>query len=593
LSPSRAGSTLAPNPTAEADLSESFDLSGLLEEFRDEARTQLDELDTALLKLERENVLDDAASTSLLRALHTLKGNAGMLGFLVVRDHVHALEGLMRARPATWPQPLLDRLFEGAATLRRAIEQAGTDSAESAMSRLASLPLPDVPEGGTYPRVQPPPTSPVEAADPHPPTVDAESEPETPLTVSTETLRVPFERLDELANHVAELLGIQALLEDLVDSNRGALDQAGLWRPLQRLVEQTQRVSGNLRQAATSLRLVPVGRVLRRFPSLVRDIAREQGKSVRVVLEGEETELDKSTVDVLGEPLLHLVRNAVDHGIGTPEEREAIGKPAEGTVRLRAAQAGDTVRIEVEDDGKGLDRERILEIARSSRLIAPDDEPAPAEIADLIFRPGFSTRRHADTVSGRGIGLDVVASSVARLRGVLTVEDAPGDGTRFVLELPLTVAILPVVIFEAAGETLALPSLDVEDIRRLNEVSRVAGADVVTRDDEVVPVARLERVLGLRHAPRSDGTGTGADIPSGAARYVLIVRRGQRAVGIAVDRVVDQRDVVIKALPANLGQPHGVSGATVAPDGTVVLLLDAVDLIDLNLQAHRRRSRAD
>jgi two-component system, chemotaxis family, sensor kinase CheA len=302
-----------------------------------------------------------------------------------------------------------------------------------------------------------------------------------------------------------------------------------------------------------------------------------------VVLEGEDTELDKSTVDVLAEPLLHLVRNAVDHGIATPEERERLGKPPVGTITLRARQRGDTVEIEVEDDGAGLDLERILARARASGLVGADERPDHAEITDLIFRPGFSTRSEADEVSGRGIGMDVVATTVARLRGQMTVRAEPGEGTRFVMELPLTLAVLPVLLFEAAGEMMALPTADVEETRRVYAVRRVAGAEVIAHDDMQIPLARPAALFGW------DAGGEG---PPSPPPYAVVVRRGARVVAVAADRLIEQREVVVKALPRFLGPLRGVSGASIAPDGRVVLLLDAGNVITLNLDSHRRSERA-
>lgn len=545
---------------------------------------------------------------ALLRALHTLKGNSGMLGFAAIRDYVHNVEEVFRAKPSRWPQPLIDRLFEGAALLRRVVEQVGTPDEEAGFARLAALPRPSLSAADASPA---PPAS-AGGAEPATPgatpagtpavaaggaaggaagsATDAAPEGTDPaeLVVGTELLRVPFEKLDLLANRVAELLVIHAGLADLLGTHREALEAVALRRPLQALAEQTERVAGSLRDAATELRLVPVGRVLRRFPSLARDLARAQGKRIRLEIEGEETLLDKSTVDILGEPLLHLMRNAVDHGIRSPGERRAAGKPEEGTITLRAIPSGDTVVIEVEDDGSGLDRDAIVARARAVGLVAPDEPVSHEEAADLIFRPGFSTRDEASTVSGRGIGMDIVASSVARLRGSLVVEDTPGAGTRFTLRLPLTVAILPVLVFEAASELLALPALDVEEIRRPERVSWVAGAEVAADDDEVIPLARLERLLAW-----DDGNGARGvppDPADGAAlpRYALIVRRGFRAAAVVADRVLEQRDVLVRALPTYLGQPPGVSGATIAPDGRVILLLDAGGIIDLNLDAHRR-----
>jgi two-component system, chemotaxis family, sensor kinase CheA len=599
----RAALYIAPGTeTGDPHLTDQFDLSGLIDEFRDEARGQIELLDSALLALEREGGIAPEATAALQRALHTLKGNSGMLGYTAVRDYVHAVESVFRSPPPRWPQALLDRLFEGAATLRRAVEQVGTGDEAAALARLAALPPPDAMVGAAGEAAAEPHAEAAEPAEADdrpaapPPEAEAADDAEPArVGVSTELLRVRFEKLDALASLVAELVAVHAALEDLVARNRAALDGVGLRRPLQRIEGRFERIATALRDASTDLRLVPVRRVFGRFPSLARDLAREQGKQVRVVLEGEDTGLDKSTVDVLAEPLLHLVRNAVDHGIGTPAEREAAGKPPHGTLTLRAAQSGDTVRITVEDDGRGLDHERILARARASGLVAHDETPSDDEVADLIFRPGFSTRSEVDTLSGRGIGMDVVASSVARLRGSLSVEDRPGEGTRFVLHLPLTVAMLPVVLFEAAGETLALPALEVEDARRLEGTAQMAGAEMVAYGDEWIPVARPERLFGWSDAPPgAGGDGDPDAAPAGApprAGYVVVIRRGTRAAAVTADRLLDQRDVVVKALPAALGQPAAVSGATIAPDGRVILLLDAGGILDLNLESHRRGGR--
>ncbi|MEW5931534.1 MAG: chemotaxis protein CheW, partial [Gemmatimonadota bacterium] len=386
-----------------------------------------------------------------------------------------------------------------------------------------------------------------------------------------DVVRIPFRMLDVLLDEVGEVATQLTALDDWADSQRDALRACGLARDLRDRVEALATAADAARRTATDLRMVPVGRVLSRFPVLVRDLAREQGKRVRVTLEGEDTRLDKSTADAVAEPLLHLVRNAVDHGIEPPGEREAAGKPAEATLSLRAAQEGDRVRIEVEDDGRGLDRARILRRAREQGIAGPG-EGGDAE--ELIFRPGFSTRRVASAVSGRGIGLDAVRGAVSRLRGSVEVEEGDEGGTRFVLRLPLTVALVPALFFEAAGERLAVPTADVEETLRAGPVERAGPAEVVRVRDEVLPLARPGRIFGW-----GDG--------GAAPRFLVVVRSGGRAVALGADRLLDQRPATVRGLPAALGSPPGVSGATVAPDGGVVLVLDAAALVELNVDLYR------
>ncbi len=537
-----------------------FDLSELLDDFRDEARDPLARLDAALAAMERGEAVPEEERAVLLRGLHTLKGNAGMLGMRAIQDFVHSVEGVLKRGAPPSPGEV-DQLLRGAAALRRAVDRAGTPEQEEAFAAL--LPVREEPAGAAPPTAAPAPAPPP----PEPAGVRAED-------LRDDTLRVPFRKLDRLLDEIGEVVTEVNALEAWAAAHRDALAAAGLRRPLLDRLEALGAAVDAGRRTATDLRLVPVGRVLARFPALVRDLAREQGKRVRVELEGEDTELDKATADALAEPLLHLVRNAVDHGIETPGERERAGKPAEAVLALRAAQEGDRVRIEVEDDGRGLDRAAIAARARAAGLLAGGAEPSPAEAAELIFRAGFSTREEASAVSGRGIGLDAVRGAVARLRGSVEVEDGgDGAGTRFALRLPLTVALVPALFFESAGERLAVPSADVEEAVRAGEVERVGAAEVVRFRGEVLPLARPARIFGWEDA--------------GAPRFLVVVRSGARSVAVAADRLLDQRPATVRALPAALGSPAGVSGATVAPDGRVVLVLDPAGMVELNVDLYR------
>lgn len=490
-----------------------------------------------------------------------------MLGLRPIQDFVHSVEGVLKQPVERRPAEMLDRLLAGASALRRAVSRAGTPEQDEAFAALVPI--------RTEPRPEPPPAPREEAPAAEEPAAPPPPQPGEPRAedLREDTLRVPFRKLDGLLNTIGEVGTAVTALEAWAAEHRAELETAGLRRSLLERVEALEVAAGAARRSATDLRLVPVGRVFSRFPALVRDLARAEGKRVRVVLEGEHTQLDKSTVDALAEPLLHLVRNAVDHGIEPPEEREAAGKPPEATLLLSAAQEGDRVRIEVEDDGRGLDRAAIVERAREQGLIPPDDTPPPEEAAELIFRPGFSTRREASQVSGRGVGLDVVRSTVARLRGSVEIRDGMDGGTCFVLRLPLTVALVPVLFFEAAGERLAVPAAEVEETLRSPEVERAGAAEVVRLRDEVVPLARPGRIFGW---------GDGDD-----PRFLVVLRRGGRAVALAADRLLEQRPATVRALPAGLGDPAGVSGATVAPDGRVVLLLDPAEVIELNVDLYR------
>lgn len=584
----------------------------------------------------------DAERAELLRALHTLKGNAAMLGLRPLQELVHGVEDAFK-RSTVSAALTLDALRPAAAALRQALEAAGSPDQEAAFAPLPKLraDLADAlaetsaqaeaesaatkrkssgadagstaieaavdasdadssPAGGSAAQdaathgTATSGTSSAEArsseastaGDQESPGPAAESRPASPSPspspstggrseagVREETLRIPFARLDPLLSQVQDLARAVEGMRAWAAESAEALKAAGLRRAFSERLEEMETAVSAVRRSTTSLRLVPVERVFSRFPALAADIARERGKRVRVEIRGEGTELDKATADALLDPLLHLVRNAVDHGVEPPEVRRAAGKPETATIVLSAAQEGDRVRIEVEDDGRGLDRARIEARGRALGLIAPEETPSEAEIDDLLFRPGFTTRDRADELSGRGVGLDVVRDAVERLRGQVHVEDGDAGGTRFVLLLPLTVALVPVLFFRAAGETFAIPALDVEETVRAAEPGRVGPAETVDVREEAVPLVRLERLFGWEPAPDP--------------RFVLVLRRGARAAAVGAERLLAQDAAAVRALPGALGGPPGVSGAVVDSRGRVVLLLDPGRLLEMNVDLYR------
>ena len=380
------------------------------------------------------------------------------------------------------------------------------------------------------------------------------------------SIRVSVEKIDELMNTVGELVITQAMLSQLgshfdgpdAEKLRGGLGQ--LERNIRELQESVMRV-----------RMLPISFVFSRFPRMVRDLAQRLGKQIELKLTGEQTELDKTVLEKIGDPLVHLVRNCLDHGIESPEVRTAAGKPAEGTVHLDASHRGGNIAVEVSDDGGGLDRGRILAKARARGLVGPNDSPSDAEIYELIFVPGFSTAEKTTDLSGRGVGMDVVRRNVKELNGKIEVKSEPGRGSRFVITLPLTLAIVDGQSVSVGSETYIVPLLSIVESMQLKAtgVTRLSGhAEVVSFRGDYLPIIRLHELFGVE--PRSRALHEG---------LVVIAEGDGRRVGLFVDDLLGQQQVVIKSLEANYGHIEGVSGATILGDGSVALILDVPGLI--------------
>src|SRR6185437_7356329 len=380
------------------------------------------------------------------------------------------------------------------------------------------------------------------------------------------SIRVSVEKIDELMNTVGELVITQAMLSQLgshfdgpdAEKLRGGLAQ--LERNIRELQESVMRV-----------RMLPISFVFSRFPRMVRDLAQRLGKQIELKLTGEQTELDKTVLEKIGDPLVHLVRNCLDHGIESPEVRTAAGKPAEGTVHLDASHRGGNIAVEVSDDGSGLDRGRILAKARARGLVGPNDSLTDAEICELIFVPGFSTAEKTTDLSGRGVGMDVVRRNVKELNGKIEVKSEPGRGSRFVITLPLTLAIVDGQSVSVGSETYIVPLLSIVESMQLKAtgVTRLSGhAEVVSFRGDYLPIIRLHELFGVE--PRSRALHEG---------LVVIAEGDGRRVGLFVDDLLGQQQVVIKSLEANYGHIEGVSGATILGDGSVALILDVPGLI--------------
>jgi len=381
----------------------------------------------------------------------------------------------------------------------------------------------------------------------------------------TNLVRVNLGRLDELMQTVGELVITRARLDNGLGRVASSLPTAE-WRNLQDTSLMLERQLRDLREGVMRVRLVPIRDVFGRMRFVVRDLARETDREVDLFLTGEETEVDKFVVERLADPLLHLIRNAVSHGLESPAERVAGGKSQRGRIDLRAAAAGGVIVIEVEDDGQGIDMERVFARARSLGLVAPD---APAELAsmlDLICSPGFSTRESTDRASGRGVGMDIVAQAVEDLGGTLALSTQTGRGTRFTIRLPLTLSIADALIVTVAGQMYAVPQTAVREVVEImpGTTTALENNELISHRGGVLPLLRLTDLFGTDHSP--------------GAFTALIIGDGVATVALATDRVLGLREVVVRPLADPLVQVPGLAGATELGDGRAVLILDAVGL---------------
>ncbi|HEU4326758.1 MAG TPA: chemotaxis protein CheA [Roseiflexaceae bacterium] len=380
-------------------------------------------------------------------------------------------------------------------------------------------------------------------------------------------VRVDLGRIDEVIHVVGELVIGRSRLREQLQPLEATLPVQP-WRALQETVQGLERQLRELRQRVMQMRLVPVDELFVRMQFAARDLAEDQGRQVAVVLDGQGTEIDKYVVERMQEPLLHLVRNAVSHGLEPPAERIAAGKPPQGTLVLGATATGDTVLITVEDDGSGIDAERVAAKARAQGLIGADAQLDQDGLLALICAPGFSTRDQADRVSGRGVGMDVVAQAVQELRGELALRTSPGQGTRFAVTLPLTLAIVDALIVTVADAVFAVPLPAVREIVEIGPaaVTGPVHGELIAYRSGALPLVRLARRFGL--AGRADRQG-----------YALVIGAGQDAAGIAVDRIVGKREIVVRTLADPLLQIDGLAGATELGDGRPIFILDTAQVV--------------
>ena len=637
-----------------------FDRSEFVSYFRDEAEELLQQLDADLLQLEDfvgSGHADGELVNSLFRALHTIKGSAGMLQFTDVQNVAHRLENLcdlLRKERMPLSESCVDILFagrdiltdlidaavngkpapgglaefvarvdssvaiyeetsiviEGASAQEVSFEEAAAAEEEADVSseQLAAF------EAAVWKQVeearaaqqaaaapqetpQEAPAAPLSSA-PAEPAAEApkEQRPER-RTNANQTIRVDIERLDLLLNLVGELVINRTRISDiagtlertLAEKNGSAAHLNGSAKSLAPLAKALAdssallaRTTNEIQESIMKVRMVPIGQVFDRFPRMVRDVAKARGKEVQLAISGAETDLDKTIVDEVGEPLMHLLRNCVDHGIESPEERERRGKPRHGTIALNAYHEGNQIIIEVTDDGNGIDLERVRARGIKQGLIGTDDRLTDREIIELIFTPGFSTAEVISDVSGRGVGMDVVKKNISRLKGVFDVNTVPGSGTTFTIKLPLTLAIIQALLVRVVDELYAIPLDSVIESQRVEmaDVRTVHGNEVITLRGQVVPLLRVADFFEL-----------GGERDPEKVMIVIVGLQG-RQVGLVVDSFQGEQEIVIKPLSDVVGRIPGISGATILGNGSISLIIDVHSLVS-EAYASGRVARAE
>lgn len=384
---------------------------------------------------------------------------------------------------------------------------------------------------------------------------------------SDTTIRVEVARLDELMNLVGELVLGRNRLSQINFRMNETFEGNPITRDLADTSSQVDLITTELQMAVMKTRMVPIAKVFNKLPRLVRDLSRELSREIDLQIYGEETELDKSIIEAINDPLVHILRNSADHGIESPEDRVKAGKSAKGTVIVKAENEGNHIVISIQDDGKGIDTEKIKNKAIEKGLITVQQaaEMSKREALNIIFAPGFSMAAKVTNVSGRGVGMDVVKTNISKLKGIVDIESEIGVGSKFIIKLPLTLAIIQGLLVQSSGETIAIPLNSVLEVVRVRkeDIETIHGYEVIRLRDTVLPLARLGQVFSVDfHVKQNEW------------QYIVVVGLAEERLGIAVDSLLGQREVVIKSLGDYLGTIAGIAGSTILGDGKVIMIID-------------------
>ena len=579
-------SSVAKIPTADKDD---------VQMFQNTVEQQFAHIAAALDGMRKDGSNRDFAD-AMYRSLTTIQNCCGFMGLEEIKNYAQRTAGIVDQGRSTGLDfgIMADLLEQECAIIKDMIppaiaaQAAAQESAAPAVEEPAAAPAApgeSAPAAAPAASVAPP----APAASPAPASGDKSAPKAAPAAAKaapakaddagskvSSTIRVDHEKLDHLMNLIGELIinrnrysMLARQLEDSANVDIGLIAQN-----LSETTYAMARISDDLQDTIMKVRMVPVASVFSRFPRLVRDLSRKSGKDVELIVEGEETELDKSVVEVIGDPLVHLIRNSVDHGIEPEEVRREAGKPVKGNVWLRAFYKGNSVAIEIEDDGKGIDPEKMREVAIRKGVITPEEAKLldDRESMELIFAPGFSSAEVITDISGRGVGMDVVRTNIKNLKGSINISSEVGKGSKFTLSLPLTLAIIDALMVTVDGQIYAIPLDAVSETTKIEarRLTDVKGRKAVTLRGEVLGVVSLSELLGLP-----------CRMSQQEVLAVVVIQDNERRLGLVVDRLLERQEIVIKPLGAYLGDLKGISGATIMGDGSVILILDPHEIYAL------------
>lgn len=572
----------------------------IIEEFVTEAMESLEKIDPLFVQLEMQSTPDQEILNDIFRSMHTIKGAAGFLGFQSIVDVAHRAESIMkklRENEMDVSTSIISVILKSVDMLRlllghikahdgkdeeiagllseldEALVGAPAPAAQQAEEELLSdIPVADMADVLIHASeaAQRPDERLSSGANQKAVAQQQQASQQQAASADTQTLRVDVTRIDKVMNLTGEIVLVRNRLLNIANYLDAKYAGDNHVDGLQEAVSFLDLVTSDIQLAVMKMRMQPIKKVFSKFPRLVRDLSQSLGKDVELNISGEGTEVDRTVIERIGDPMVHIIRNAIDHGLETREDRILGNKPEKGIVDISAYQKGNQIVIEVSDDGKGMDVERIKKKALDRELITQEDadKMSDKEALDMVFLPGFSTVEVATELSGRGVGMDVVKTNISKLNGYVEIFTTKGIGTTFRISIPLTLAIIQALMVRTAGVQYAIPLAPIEETLKIskNKVDHVAGRRVLAIRGKVFPLAELTDVLGYTLAESSDN------------RYVLVISIGDKHFCVCVDELLGQEEVVIKAIDGIDTDSTGILGATIDGEGKVVLILDPTSM---------------